>query len=141
MRTKISGAGLLIVSLSTKNILLGLRNDEIPTWATIGGGVNPNERYVDGAIREVMEETGFILHVDYWLDSKKPIHIFKNKDFSYRTYLSFTKDEVLPRIKTSENLDFKWLSMENLPESTHFGVIEILNNKFAMEKIRNLSYL
>lgn len=54
--------GVLIYD--TNKVLLQLR-DNIPTiaspgmWATPGGGVEPNETYKQGAIRELKEETNY----------------------------------------------------------------------------------
>src|SRR5262249_3272636 len=39
-------------------VLLGRRNDGVPPWTFIVGEIEPGERPVDAAVREVKEETG-----------------------------------------------------------------------------------
>lgn len=44
--------------------LLVIKHDDFDCFYTIGGGVNVNETSVDAVIREVREETGYLLSVD-----------------------------------------------------------------------------
>lgn len=44
--------------------LLAIKHDNYDCFYTIGGGVNVNETSTDAVIREVYEETGYLLSVD-----------------------------------------------------------------------------
>lgn len=46
------------------NQLLVIKHDHFDCFYTIGGGINVNEASSDAVIREVFEETGYLLSVD-----------------------------------------------------------------------------
>ena len=46
------------------NQLLAIKHDNYDCFYTIGGGVNLNETSTDAVIREVFEETGYLLSID-----------------------------------------------------------------------------
>lgn len=54
-------AAALIIN---NNQLLAIKHDNYDCFYTIGGGVNLNETSTDAVIREVFEETGYLLSID-----------------------------------------------------------------------------
>jgi ADP-ribose pyrophosphatase YjhB (NUDIX family) len=55
-------AGRVIVLDPQDRVLLFRYDDDPPNgrhWSTPGGGLNPGESYADGALRELVEETGW----------------------------------------------------------------------------------
>lgn len=55
--TKPPSIGVVAIIKKDDSILLERRSNS-ERWAIIGGGINPDETFVDGLIREVKEETG-----------------------------------------------------------------------------------
>ena len=54
-------AAALIIN---NNQVLAIKHDNYDCFYTIGGGVNLNETSTDAVIREVFEETGYLLSID-----------------------------------------------------------------------------
>lgn len=101
-------AGIIFFCESTGRILLVKRSgtgDAGGTWCILGGGVDPGEDWAEAALREALEEGGFIGEVE--LD-----HIDDNVDprdgFTYRTYWGQVDHEFNP-ILNDEHTEFKWV--------------------------------
>ena len=85
-------------------------------WRPPGGGVAPREDFVDGAVREALEETG--LHVDvrrYLVDAHA---LFRNRgnELPWRTHivLAETEDEHIEAGDPEEIEAARWGTLEEL---------------------------
>ncbi len=67
--------------------------------------------WLETAIREVMEESGFILGNDYWICTSIPHQWGKRLYWQGITH----KDVPQPRHNTNEHLAISWVSLEDLP--------------------------
>lgn len=118
-------AGVLIKCITTDRVFLLLRNDKVPTWALMSGGVDKGENVLDGLKREMVEEL-FVRPgaVDFkFIDIE---HIpAKNLEFHY--YNGFTNSEFKP-ILDHENLNYGWFSKDNLPSPLYKGLAEKIAN-------------
>ena len=138
------GAGVLPISIKNNKIyfLFGKENkyNDTPGWADFGGGTEPNENILNGAVREAWEEsTGFLGSKE---EIKKRILKWK-KTFQYDRYTTFLMpmeydDKLIyyfnnnqkciekkldPKIiKNSyifEKDELKWFSFEELEKNIH----------------------
>jgi 8-oxo-dGTP pyrophosphatase MutT (NUDIX family) len=82
-------------------------------WHPVTGGVDPEESFLQGAKRELQEETGFDPKAGEWIDL----------EFSYAFEGRFGRaqehafgfilpEELLPEIDSSEHSAFEWVSVE-----------------------------
>ena len=69
-------AAALIIN---NNQLLVIKHDDFDCFYTIGGGVNVNETSTDAVIREVCEETGYLLSVDRLVYIQERFYNINNK--------------------------------------------------------------
>jgi 8-oxo-dGTP pyrophosphatase MutT (NUDIX family) len=128
------GAGFILICPSTKRILLALRNEGEPMWANFGGSVEKGETPLQCAIREISEEAGFIETQHFRMTSKKPIDISKYINFTYRCYLGVMSHEKEPTLNY-EHSEFRWFTLDDIPENKHFGLKRILDNPTVLKKI------
>ena len=131
------GAGFLLICPSSQKILLALRNDPEPTWANFGGTVERCETPLQCAKRELLEEAGFVEGKDYIVDSKIPINISSYINFVYRCYVGTTRYEIAPTLNY-EHADYKWYSLDELPERIHFGLNNILHDEKVIKKMQTI---
>lgn len=128
------GAGIIIFSTTTKQVLLVRRADS-GCWANLGGSMEDFETPYQCAIREVMEESQLKHGVDYKIIGTKPIHTKSIGNLTYNTY--FAVCDGLPNVTLNEeNIAFDWFSMDNLPYPLHFGVGESLHCDAVKRKIK-----
>jgi 8-oxo-dGTP pyrophosphatase MutT (NUDIX family) len=127
------GAGIIIVCPRTEKVLLGLRNEMIPTWANFGGGVEKNETYIECVRREVKEEAG-LLEGDYHFFSKKPISCNVFNNFEYKCFLGLM-DSSKKLILNKEHLEYAWFSIDQLPDNLHHGVRRVFDDVSVKRKI------
>ena len=101
-------------------------------WNISAGGLEPNESIIDGAIREVKEETGCdveltgIVSIDYGVIEDK---IFMAIIFSTKLLnedIKFNKDEIL---------DVKWHDINEIINGTDD---KLRNSKFIKHSLLNL---
>lgn len=124
-----SGARMLIFD-EVGNILLIRGHDTHDVqhnwWFTVGGGLEPGESPLDGAIRETREETGFVIDRDL---VEGPV-MYRRAEFRFRNVLARQDEQFfiarIPGIRPAlgpqalttienETLDeFRWLSPEEL---------------------------
>lgn len=136
------GAGCMVMARHSGRFLLSLRPaDEDEgiggTWSLWGGKAEPNETPKETALREVFEETGVHL-------TGEVFHL-KHKEmgrFSYETYLMVVEDEFEPA-KTVESAGFKWATLDDLPKPLHWGVVDLLSDRTAVniltKSVENMS--
>jgi ADP-ribose pyrophosphatase YjhB (NUDIX family) len=113
--------GVLIKCLKTNNVFLLYRNDKVPVWALVSGGIDEGETALAGLKREIHEE----LFIDPNEIEFKYIgveHIpAKNIDFHY--FEGFTNSQFKP-ILDHENLSFGWFPKDKLPSPLYKGLAE-----------------
>lgn len=88
-----------------KDIIITLKNKAQPLngggeYAFPGGRLEEDEKYIDGAIREFLEETGVEINLEdtycYEQDHQYCV-IFSYVDINYATYISFNANQILER--------------------------------------------
>ena len=115
-------------------LLLEHRADS-DTWAVIGGGLNTKERLVEGAIREVFEETGLVLKEDRLefvniYDAPSRIASYPDGNvWRIITVVYRVRLEELPEMVCSEeSRELRFLCKEELREvkvaATHLPILE-----------------
>ncbi len=129
------GFGVMMLNKEDK-LLLGKRNEDPEkadselkgegTWTMPGGKLEFQESFEQGAEREVMEETGIKLN--------KVDVICVNNDVGetahFVTIGLFSDDfEGLPQVlEPDEITEWKWFSLDNLPEKVFFPSAKVLEN-------------
>ena len=115
-------------------LLLEHRADS-DTWVVIGGGLNTKERLVEGAIREVFEETGLVLKedrlefVNIYDDPSRIASYPDGNVWRIITVVYRVRLEELPEMVCSEeSRELRFLCKEELREvkvaATHLPILE-----------------
>ena len=103
-------AGVLVKYES--EILLLKRTDN-GLWAMPGGHVDKNEKPIDGAIRELSEETGIPASKS---DLKLVSKVLNKKYSIYSSYLYETNIKLVPERLNNEHSEWGYFSVDNLPQ-------------------------
>ena len=122
------GAGCLITATETNRFLLIQRSEYVPlplVWSLPGGKVDPDERPMVAAKREVLEEIGFDA-------SARPLRLIYTNDvhaprFRFYTYACVIKEEFKPTLNW-ESSGYVWCDMDSLPDPLHWGVSQLINH-------------
>jgi len=132
------GAGFGVLILRNGKVLLGRRHEDpekadtvfmlTGTWTMPGGKLHFGESFEQGAIREVLEETGMQL--------KNPKVICVNNDKNeYAHFITIgllAKDEDVigePRVMEPDEItEWRWFDLDNLPEKMYFPSLRVLTN-------------
>ena len=131
MRT---GAGSIILSKSTKRILLTKRSVHLPQagkWSSWGGWINSGEDPLEGALRELVEETGFSGQIL----EKHSLLVYQKYNFQYHNFLLLVEDEFYPTIDW-ETEEYAWFELDKFPDPLHFGLRRLMEED--SHKIRQL---
>jgi 8-oxo-dGTP pyrophosphatase MutT (NUDIX family) len=124
MRWGRAGAGALVVACTTGRVLLVLRSQDVTepgTWGLPGGKIEPSEKPMPAAIRELREETRFRGELLFF-----PSFVFREEGFVFYNFFALAKDEFKPKLDW-ENDDAQWFELDQLPEPLHFGVERLLD--------------
>jgi len=124
-KMKPNAAGVLLKSLQTERIFLMLRNDKTPTWSLIAGGINEDEKILDGLKREIMEETKFNPNLITF--KKIGINEGYDKKSLFHYYEGYVEKELKPTLD-HENLKYGWFSKDALPNPLFIGMEEKIKN-------------
>ena len=118
-------AGVLIKCVETDRVFLLLRNDKIPTWALMSGGVDEGEEPLEALKREMFEEL-FVRpgNVQFKQISVEQIPE-RNMEFHY--FEGLCQHEFIP-ILDHENLNYLWCDINNLPSPLYKGLKEKIIN-------------
>ena len=85
-------------------------------WRPPGGGIKPGEDFVEGSVREALEETG--LHVDLvrYLVASHAVFRNRGRDLPWRThvFLAGTEDEQLAPEDPDEIAAARWGTLDEL---------------------------
>jgi len=114
-------AGVLIKCIKTDNIFLLLRNDKVPVWALMSGGIDKGENVMDGLKREVTEELS--INPSDIVFKFVGIEHEPNNGREFHYYQGYSNKEFKP-ILDHENLQYGWFSKDNLPTPLRKGLAE-----------------
>jgi 8-oxo-dGTP diphosphatase len=130
------GAGFGVMMIRNNKILLGHRHEDpekassllngAGTWTMPGGKLHFGETFEKGAKREVLEETGMILH-----DAKV---ICVNNDIVETAHFitiglySENFEGEAQVLEPDEITEWKWFDLHNLPSPLYFPSKEVLEN-------------
>lgn len=135
IKVKPHGAGVICLDKGGK-ILIGKRAEYITDggqWGFPGGGIEKGERFVDAALRELEEETGYNGEFRI-IDSIT----FSEGDKKYKTFI-LVIPHLKPSIEANEETEvFTWVSLDRIKEiePRHWVVNRILNSgEFDEERI------
>lgn len=145
METKKVGAGVGVILVRNKKILLGRRHPDpnkadsafksAGEWCLPGGKLDWGESLEEGAIREVKEETGITIKNPQVIS----VHNFKNKHAHFVTIGLIAKSwKGEARVmEPNEITEWQWFSLKSLPYPRYlpsFGVIKnFLKKKFYIK--------
>lgn len=123
-----SGSGVLLKANDTGRYLILKRSEwvnEPNTWGIISGKTDGDETPIQTAQRELAEETGLLIEKK----DLEPNYIFKDGDFKFYNFLGTVESEFEPTLDW-ENSDYVWADLDKLPTPVHFGLQELIANKF-----------
>ncbi|MEK7642406.1 MAG: NUDIX hydrolase [Patescibacteria group bacterium] len=89
-------------------------------WDIVGGRIDPGSKLIDNLKREVKEETQLEILSEPKLIYAQDIIPNEEKHVVRLSYLGDTDGE--PILDTSENLEYKWLSLEELKNHDNLDV-------------------
>lgn len=130
-----AGVGVMILNKEGK-LLLGKRHDDPEkassmlrgegTWSMPGGKLDFGESFEEGARREVAEETGLKLN-------KVDVICINNDKVPTAHFVTiglFSNDfEGVPKVMEPDEItEWRWFSLDNLPERVFFPCTKILEN-------------
>ena len=101
--------GAFNVVICNQKVLLVKRRD-FPLWDLPGGVVESDELPSEAAIREMYEETGYEVHIDYEFAR----YIDKTRNDCQHLFKSHIINGELKRT-TTETRDLRWFSLNRLP--------------------------
>ena len=81
-------------------------------WDIVGGRINPGSKLIDNLRREVMEETQLTIISEPILIAAQDIIPNPEKHVVRLSYTGKTSGEL--KLDTSENIEYKWLSIEEI---------------------------
>lgn len=123
----ISRAAVVLIVNNTGQFLMVLNNSRHgPSWGFVSGFIRHDERPKDGAKREVYEETKLKLY-----DLKQFSH---SKNENIELFFFYTTDFSGNITLDHENLDFKWVSIEEIPKMT----LRHTNQEELAQKVLNI---
>ena len=111
-------------------ILRGESVDHPLTWSLPGGHGEFGESYLDIALRETQEETGFDLS-----NSPSQLIYIHRTDWPlsvYKTY-AFQIEKKFKPVLDWESADYRWCTLDELPTPMHWGVDAMLNSDLSGE--------
>jgi 8-oxo-dGTP pyrophosphatase MutT (NUDIX family) len=113
--------GVLIKCTETGRVFLLLRNDKVPVWSVMSGGLDKGETQMECLKREMREE----LKVDPELVTYKYIHKEYNEadNLEFYYYEGLTKKEFIPKLD-HENLKGEWFAKDEIPSPLFKGMKE-----------------
>ena len=131
------GPRATIYNTKTNKVLLLQRNDGNNVWEIPGGKRENNEDIVDALKREVQEETDLIIN-EYKLVYVSPI--FEShpvlKPFLNIGYLCFAEESEISI--SNEHLDYKWVSVEELPNYLDEDIYNDLKVNGMIDNMRKI---
>ena len=117
---KLLASGLWVFSRKRGRLLLGKRGEAVTrpgVWGVFAGKIEPGERPLEAAKRELLEETG-------WSGSMitRSLQSYDSPTFKFYNFLALVEDEFIPELDPRECSDYTWADLDNLPTPLHYGV-------------------
>lgn len=136
----VGGAGVFILDIPTKTILLGRRaapDYHTGHWCSFGGTCESGESSLTTAIREISEEAG----ISPDMISCQPNHLYIDSDplrhgFKFMTYLATTNNQFDINLN-DEHDNYGWFPLTKLPQPLHPGVNRMLADPHVMRRLLN----
>ena len=91
-------------------------------WHPVTGGVDKDESFLEGAKREVLEETGIEKDDGKWIDLKYSYHFTgRYGDAEEHAFALILKSARLnPKLDPKEHLEFKWVPIDKASKELNF---------------------
>jgi 8-oxo-dGTP pyrophosphatase MutT (NUDIX family) len=85
-------------------------------WRPPGGGIKPDEDFVEGAVREAYEETGLRVQLDRYLVASSASFLYEPHDVPWRTHVfsAQTRDTELRPQDPDEIAGARWGTLDEL---------------------------
>lgn len=112
-------AGIIIYDKDIDSVLLGHQTGHIE-WGLFKGGINPGERPVAAAARELLEESNISVPLDRVIDLGLFNYIRGKKDLYLFLYITSATDEIRPDIATCKCVSFFMKHEYPFPEMDGF---------------------
>ena len=122
----------MIMARKTGRFLMCKRAANTPyplTWASFGGKAEFNESAEQTARREAFEETGH--RIDGPVEH---LFHFELSTFSFDTFIATVEEEFEPRLN-EEAEDASWMTLEEIPENVHDGLLAILEDRITVNRL------
>ena len=118
--------GCFIKARNTGRMLMVKRagSDYAGSWGLVSGFVKPDEIPQDAAKREIQEE----LNLDINSDNLRLLDTTKMPSATHFFYEIYVNDEFAPELN-SENSEFMWVNMNDLPVSIHPLLMKYMKSK------------
>ncbi len=121
-----------LIDKQKKTILLNKTWIGAQNWSLVGGGVDKEEDFRIGAVREIAEETG--LHIDQ--NQLKHLGEVELKEYFARfrahVFVVFV-EEFEPQAPRLEILESSWFSLQKLPNVSHPQTIKMVNSELKKQ--------
>jgi 8-oxo-dGTP pyrophosphatase MutT (NUDIX family) len=142
MQTKTRKAQVVIAVLDSDSqsfsfLLLQTNKKRGEFWQNVTGKIDEGETYEDGALREVMEETGVSVELIVDMVDLKISHEFideRKRNCHEKAYLLVLDKKWDVKIDPHEHQDHRWVAMESITPK----VVKHQGNFEALEKSLNL---
>lgn len=124
-------------SRSLRYLLLQTNKKRGSFWQNVTGKIDAGEDYVEGALREVMEETGVKPKWTILFRDLKLSHEFideRKRDVHERSYLLLVDRVFKVKIDPHEHQGYKWVRKPKRSSVKHFGNFEAI--KKAMKSLK-----
>ena len=107
---------LFILDPSERLALIRKPQFEEGVWRPPGGGIQPGEEFVIGAVREALEETGLRVELRRYLVASSAVFTNAGRRLEWRThvFLADTRDETLDPRDPGEIADASWGTLAEL---------------------------
>jgi len=132
------GIGVRVMILKNGKVLLGKRRANLEkagsplhgggTWTMPGGKVDFGENLEEAMFREVLEEAETKIDKDDLRLSSVSYNIINDRQFVTLGFIT-ESFEGEPKVSPGgEIIEWKWFSLDNLPDNLYFASADILNN-------------
>jgi ADP-ribose pyrophosphatase YjhB (NUDIX family) len=107
---------LLILDPSRRVALIRKPHFAAGIWRPPGGGINPGEEFVAGAVREALEETGLHVELRRYLVASHAVFSNGGRELHWRTHvvLAETEDDELAPDDSEEIAEARWGTLDEL---------------------------
>lgn len=117
---------LFILDPSQRLALIRKPHFAADVWRPPGGGVKPGEDFVDGAVREALEETGLRVELRRYLVASRVVFRNGGRELPWRThvFLAETADEALAPNDLFEIAAARWGTLDELGGSLRATLLD-----------------